>query len=96
MSFSDKDIDRLVRAKPTARRSDTVKMNTMDKMLLTLLITVLAFVITVLVYNYQGKFVQETLIQLFLGGIITEIATMGGIKIFKVRGETKKDKETDA
>lgn len=67
------------------------KWNTFDKILLVLLITILAFVITVLIFNAKGMFVQDSLIQLFLGLCATELATMGGIKMFKTKHEDKRD-----
>lgn len=67
-------------------------MNTMDKMLLILLVTALTFVITVLVYNFNDKQVQPELITMFLGACGTELAAMGGIQAFKIKHK-KKDGE---
>lgn len=67
----------------------------MDKILKILLVTILAFVITVLVYNALGLVVQDTLINMFLGACIAELAAMGGIKAFKIKHEKYKKSTED-
>ena len=61
-----------------------IVMNTMDKIITILLLTVFAFVISVLYFNWNDKQVQDSLIQLFLGMIAAELTTMGGIKMLKI------------
>ena len=58
---------------------------TMNKILLVVLVTGLLFVVTVLVYNFHDKQVQDSLINMFLGALTAELATMGGIKAFKIK-----------
>jgi|GEM_PF-3704120 len=60
-------------------------MNTMDKILAVLLITVLVFAGTVIWFNFHEKQVQDSLINMFLGICAAELAAMGGIKAFKLR-----------
>lgn len=61
----------------------------MNKMLLILLFTIIAFVVTVLVYNALGLQVQDSLINMFLGAATAELVAMGGIKAFKLKYEAK-------
>ena len=60
-------------------------MNTMDKMLAVLLITVLAFTGTVIWANLNDRMIQDSLINMFLGMCAAELVAMGGIKAFKLR-----------
>ena len=59
---------------------------TLTKALIVLLVTILIFVVTVFVFEWYGKPVSDTLIATFLGMCATELATMGGIQIFKIKG----------
>ena len=68
-------------------RPEKVPMKTQDKILLILLVTILAFVVTVIVFNFNGLQVQDSLINMFLGICGGELVTMGGIQIFKKRRE---------
>ena len=56
---------------------------TMNKVIFALLLTALVFVVTVLVFNFRGVEVQDTLINMFFMMITAELATMGGIQITK-------------
>ena len=71
------------------RRRPREPMPTMTKILLVLLVTILAFVGTVLWYNFTGRLVQDSLIQWFGATCTGELVTMGGIQIFKIREEKK-------
>lgn len=61
----------------------------MTRIVWTLVVTLLLFTITVLVYNFMDKQVQPELIVAFFGAITGELVAMGGIKIAKVK--QKKD-----
>lgn len=65
-------------------------MKALDVALLLTFATLLAFVTVVIVCNVKGILIQDSLINMFLGIVGAEIATCGGITIFKNRRKTKK------
>lgn len=68
---------------------------TMNKIIVAMFFTVLAFIVTVLVYNYHSLQVQDSLINGFYVLMGAELTAMGGIKITKTvkNHKTKVDKE---
>lgn len=70
-------------------------MKKMDIILTVLLLTVLVFAVTVIVFNALGLQVQDSLIHTFLGMCATELVAMGGIKIFNVKYEDDGKKADD-
>lgn len=67
----------------------------MIKIVWSLIVTLVAFTVTVLFFNYNGKQVQPELITGFIAAITGELATMGGIKVFKVRHEPRAENNSD-
>ena len=68
----------------------------MNKIIVALLVTVLAFVVTVLVFNFRGVIVQDALINMFFMLITAELATMGGIKVTKTLNSKNKNDSNGA
>lgn len=65
----------------------------MKRIVWSLIITLVAFTVTVLFFNYNGKEVQPELITGFIVAVTGELATMGGIKVFKVRHEPRAEND---
>lgn len=65
-------------------------MKALNVALLITFFTLLAFVTVVVLCNIRNIQIQDSLINMFLGIIGTEIATCGGITIFKNRRKAKK------
>jgi len=55
----------------------------MNKIVIVIYLTVLAFILAVFVYDWTGRLVQDSLINMFFVLITGELATLGEIKITK-------------
>lgn len=72
-----------------------MKLKPLDVALLLVFMTLLGFVVTVIVCNVKGIQIQDSLVTGFLAIIGAEIATCGGITIFKNRRKTICKKDDD-
>lgn len=57
----------------------------MEKIVWCMIFTFVIFAVIVVICNVNTIQVQDSLINMFMGTIATELATMGGIQIFKVK-----------
>lgn len=71
-------------------RHERPGMNTMDKVLIVVLVTVVAFVAVCFVYAWYEKPVQGELIVGFFGLVTGECGAMGWIKTTKERREARR------
>ena len=54
-----------------------------NKVIMAIFITVICFTVTVLVYNWLGRDVQDSLINMFFALIMSELTALGTIKVTK-------------
>ena len=72
------------------------KDQNINRVIFAIFITVIIFTVTVFVYNWLGRQVQDSLINMFFALIMSELTALGSIKITKtVKARKKTDEPPD-
>lgn len=71
-------------------------MRGLDVALFITFFTLIAFVVFVAICNVNKIEVQDSLINMFLGIVGAEIASCGGIQIFKIKHKNKQEESENA
>jgi len=74
------------------KKEQKQKDQNINRVIFAIFITVIIFTVTVLAYNWLGRDVQDSLINMFFALIMSELTALGGIKITKT---VKAGKKTD-